>query len=226
MKTFWFGLSITLVYFIILGVSVVGLKLDVMTSWNELGDFLAGAFSPIAFLWLVIGYLQQQKELQQNTRALELQAEELKNSVDQYREMVTVARDQLLMDRENINQSRMDKENQYKPRIKPPLILPYVTSGGVNYKYRGVLELAGEDAENLSIQTEPHFSPYHGFSAHSMKSGLVQLGESQMLNSGELPKEIVLTIKYESRLGVSYVDKYTYLLADSGCYSIVDDEHI
>lgn len=225
MKTFWFGVSITLVYFVVLGVSVVGLKLDVMTSWSELGDFLAGAFSPIAFLWLVIGYLQQQKELQQNTRALELQAEELKNSVDQYREMVSVARDQLLMDRENINQSKKDKENQYKPRIKPPIIAPAVISGGDNYTYRGELELAGEDAENLSIQTEPGFSPYHGYNAHSIKSGLVRLGESRDINAGALPTELVITIKYESRLGIPYVDKYTYLLSENGRYSIIDNEH-
>jgi len=30
---------------------------------NELGDFLAGFFSPLAFLWLVLGYYQQQKEI-------------------------------------------------------------------------------------------------------------------------------------------------------------------
>jgi hypothetical protein len=30
---------------------------------NEIGDFFAGIFGPIAFLWLVIGYLMQNKEL-------------------------------------------------------------------------------------------------------------------------------------------------------------------
>lgn len=30
---------------------------------NELGDFLAGIFSPLAFLWLVLGFFQQKKEL-------------------------------------------------------------------------------------------------------------------------------------------------------------------
>ena len=30
---------------------------------NEIGDYLAGAFSPLAFLWLVIGYLMQNREL-------------------------------------------------------------------------------------------------------------------------------------------------------------------
>ena len=30
---------------------------------NELGDFLAGIFTPLVFLWLIVGYLMQYKEL-------------------------------------------------------------------------------------------------------------------------------------------------------------------
>lgn len=59
---------------------------------NELGDFLAGAFAPLAFLWLALTvWLQsrelrlQRRELQQNGEALRLQAEELRNSVEQLR---------------------------------------------------------------------------------------------------------------------------------------------
>lgn len=57
---------------------------------NEMGDFLAGGFAPLAFLWLVFGYLQQGEELKQNTEALKLQAQELKNSVEQQKELVTI----------------------------------------------------------------------------------------------------------------------------------------
>lgn len=55
---------------------------------NAVGDFLAGAFSPLAFLWLVLGFIQQGQELRQGTKALELQAEELKASVEQQIQMV------------------------------------------------------------------------------------------------------------------------------------------
>jgi hypothetical protein len=58
--------------------------------FNEWGDFLAGASAPLAFLWLVIGYFQQGEELGQNTkalkqqeRALQLQVDELSQSVEQ-----------------------------------------------------------------------------------------------------------------------------------------------
>ncbi|QNV68338.1 hypothetical protein F7661_22810 [Pseudomonas sp. CFA] len=55
---------------------------------NEVGDFLAGAFGPLAILWLVLGFFQQGIELRQGTDALRMQAKELNNSVAQQYEMV------------------------------------------------------------------------------------------------------------------------------------------
>lgn len=49
---------------------------ELPSSLNEFGDFIAGAFAPLAFFWLVRGYYQQGAELQ-------AQALELKNSVQQ-----------------------------------------------------------------------------------------------------------------------------------------------
>nr|WP_228286625.1 hypothetical protein [Acinetobacter pittii] len=47
---------------------------NVLLPSNELGDFLAGAFAPLAFLFLILGYKQQGQELK-------LQAQELANLV-------------------------------------------------------------------------------------------------------------------------------------------------
>ncbi|WP_437880874.1 hypothetical protein [Pseudomonas sp. LRF_L74] len=58
------------------------------TDINEVGDFLAGAFAPLAFLWLVLGFFQQGEELRNSNEALKLQASELRNSVDQQVESV------------------------------------------------------------------------------------------------------------------------------------------
>jgi len=55
---------------------------------NEIGDFLAGAFSPLAFLWLVLGFIQQGRELR-------LQVAELAQSVHQQKELVGVTRETL-----------------------------------------------------------------------------------------------------------------------------------
>jgi len=52
---------------------------------NEWGDFFAGVFSPIALLWLVLGYFQQGKELR-------LQVEELRRSVEQQKELASATK--------------------------------------------------------------------------------------------------------------------------------------
>jgi hypothetical protein len=71
-------------------------------SLNELGDFLAGVFAPIAFFWLILGYMQQGKQLEQNTKALEqqeialqLQIDEMKEGIKQQVELVQLQRQQL-----------------------------------------------------------------------------------------------------------------------------------
>ena len=102
--------------FIVTSIWIVGIlllwilgDLKKPTSLNELGDFLAGAFAPIAFLWLVLGYKQQGKQLDQNSIAisqqakalqqqaevLKLQIDEMKESVKQQKELVEVQNKQM-----------------------------------------------------------------------------------------------------------------------------------
>lgn len=49
----------------------------------ELGGFLEGAFAPLAFLWLVVGFFLQQQQLEQNTRTIERQLDVMKESARQ-----------------------------------------------------------------------------------------------------------------------------------------------
>ena len=84
---------------------------------NEWGDFFAGLFAPLAFLWLVLGYLQQGEELKLSTKALLLQAEELRNSVEQQRELVEVTRQQVEADREALRDQLRARREAAKPRF-------------------------------------------------------------------------------------------------------------
>ena len=82
----WLGLGIT-VGWLALGM----LYVDSRIGWSDIGEqpadvignFLEGAFAPLAFLWLVIGYFLQQKELSQNTEALKLQFIEIQRTAEQ-----------------------------------------------------------------------------------------------------------------------------------------------
>jgi len=82
----WLGLSLTLGW-LALGFAYI----SATTGWagfarlpaEELGSFLEGAFAPLAFLWLVIGYFLQQKELEQNTDALRAQLRQVERSAEQ-----------------------------------------------------------------------------------------------------------------------------------------------
>ena len=93
-ELFGFGLWATTAYF-----AGPVLLLIVFAKWpsdlSTWGDFLAGVFGPIAFLWLIVGYLQQGKELRNSARALEKQAAELNAAVRQHKEMVRITEAQL-----------------------------------------------------------------------------------------------------------------------------------
>lgn len=85
----WLGLSVTFGW-LLLGALYVSANIGWVniedTPADQLGNFLEGAFAPLAFLWLVIGYFLQQKELQQNTEALRQQAEQMAESVSHSRQ--------------------------------------------------------------------------------------------------------------------------------------------
>lgn len=57
---------------------------------NELGDFLAGFFTPLAFGWLVYGYLLQSKELRLQREELALTRDQLGRQTKLLQEQVTV----------------------------------------------------------------------------------------------------------------------------------------
>lgn len=82
----WFGLIFTTAY-----LAIIHTYVSNITGWEDffrepielVGSFLEGAFAPLAFLWLVIGYFLQKKELSLNTLALSKQNEVILRSLEQ-----------------------------------------------------------------------------------------------------------------------------------------------
>jgi hypothetical protein len=63
--------------------NVVGWNGFVQQKAPALGSFLEGAFAPLAFLWLVVGFFLQQRQLEQNTSMLSAQLETMRRSAEQ-----------------------------------------------------------------------------------------------------------------------------------------------
>ena len=82
----WLGLGLTALWIFLGAIYIsgtIGWSNFATLPAEQLGNFLEGAFAPLAFLWLVIGYFLQQKELEQNTAALRAQATEIQRSAEQ-----------------------------------------------------------------------------------------------------------------------------------------------
>lgn len=135
------GLSVS--YFFVYGAFWLGLDLKLPTSLNELGDTLSGLFAPLAFAWLVIGFHLQRIELRQSTEALELQAQELKNSVEQQSSLVAVSQEQLEVEKDFRQKEYHEKFQSTLPRFivtRGP-----VTSSGASTKI--ALEITNNGAD-------------------------------------------------------------------------------
>lgn len=116
---------------------------------NEFGDFAAGAFAPLAFLWLVLGYLQQGEDLRLNREALLLQAKELANSVKQQQALVEVSHKQVDATREATEYEMNMRDREAEPEIR-------VLNGGssnsdLHFKYSFRLENAGATVTDVKV---------------------------------------------------------------------------
>ncbi|MFB6407559.1 hypothetical protein ACOUV0_12945 [Acinetobacter baumannii] len=137
---------------------------------NEWGDFFAGFFAPLVFLWLIFGYYQQGKELQQNTKALNLQAEELKNSVEQQEELVKATREELdLIKQQHLEQFKKELvlrqpyfhcTGNTVDRLKPDHIIGYNLSDSsykklyIEFEFTNSRSIARDVRVSVSVKTK------------------------------------------------------------------------
>ncbi len=78
--TAW-GFVLTGVWILFIASLIYHYRSSTSLTLNEIGDFLAGAISPLAFFWLVIGYFQHGEEIRRNTKAVDSQQKELGRQV-------------------------------------------------------------------------------------------------------------------------------------------------
>ena len=87
-KKTWLLISLCLTVMYISGISYYLSSKTLPTELSGMGDFIAGFLSPLFFLWLITGYFQ-------NNQSIELQAKELRNSIDEMKEANQTSQHQL-----------------------------------------------------------------------------------------------------------------------------------
>lgn len=106
---FWLGVVLSIAW---LGVAFyIAKHSDIPTKANEWGDYLAGMCAPLAFLWLVLGYMQQGDELR-------AQAEELRQSVIHQSELARASSAQLELQRNEVEASARAAWRASLPRLQ------------------------------------------------------------------------------------------------------------
>ena len=217
------GILVTVIWIAIIVFIYLFTGLEHPKSLNEFGDFLAGVFAPVAFFWLILGYMQQGKQLEQNTKALEqqeralqLQIDEMREGIKQQVELVQLQRQQLdeqhkmLEPRFIISQSKVNSP-VYGSSTDPKIDINHnIVFLVINY----TLENLGGDAFNLRI-THPKskeilkkLSTVKASTSEEIRFELAQFQIDQLNQKKEL--EDSLDFFYESINGRSV--KYELLI--------------
>jgi hypothetical protein len=151
---------------------------------NEWGDVFAGLFAPVAFLWLVLGFVQQGQELR-------LQVEELRNTVKHQGELVEVSREQVETQRSQIEHERQQQRLALKPRF---VLENNGTSGGPQgVSYDVVISNGGAIATNIFLDMTP--APQQGREKFFASVGPQDL-QHATLSYPSAPAQIYITIRY------------------------------
>ena len=189
-------------------------------SLNELGDFLGGVFGPLAIFWLIFGFLQQGQELKQNTKALKLQADELRNSVEQQERLAKASEEQLklLIDESKEEKKRLRKSQQ--PDFK--LVKAGKEIGDrFDSKFKAVIKNIGATASDLvfsikenvqsQYQDPPKCSPSIRNQDHTIH---------WTVETNNIPREIRIDIKCFDAADCQYSDLLELYTTDDSTYRV------
>ncbi|WP_321847335.1 hypothetical protein [Pseudomonas paraveronii] len=177
---------------------------------NELGDFLAGVFGPVAFFWLVLGFLQQGRELKLSTDALQLQAQELKNSVEQQSIMAAAATQQI----ESHRAALLLQEQERDRAISPILTSRTGTrqGGGPDCDIHTSIQIhnAGEEARDVVISFDPSIASVSSVDLGKLTRGAISKVIDFVYPSSEEDRLGICTIKYLRADGKLIEERHDY----------------
>ncbi|MDO6587460.1 hypothetical protein Q4543_18260 [Salipiger sp. 1_MG-2023] len=218
------GIKATKIYLIVLvtlipALATIGLLKIEPIGLNELGDFLAGAFGPLAIFWLILGFFQQGEELRNSVATLELQAKELANSVEQQRELVLANREALDHEKALAQSSEIYRKNNLQPKFFPTF--SSWMSTGNKFAYIIIIENAGGPAANVEYDVQA-----------CTDNCLILSGRATMHKNGErienrssakIPKiasDLLLRISYKDSEGDDFLSAFCIQLLEDDRFSV------
>ena len=146
---------------------------------NEIGDLSAGIFGPVAFLWLVLGYMQQGRELKISSEALQMQAAELKESVEQQKSLVE-AQHESLRNYERSLEPLLELKHSGSEEIEGDWFECFEIRNFGDYCDNVVMHLSSGDVERAPRSLEPlHRDVVRGFFLSDM-NGVYQKFEMKV----------------------------------------------
>jgi hypothetical protein len=184
---------------------------------NALGDMLAGFFAPLAFLWLVAGYLQQGRELAQNTKALLLQHTELVESVEQQRELALVANQDMELFRQQI------KDQAYKDNVSAqPLfeISAHEGTTGIGLsKIQYIISNSGHIVSEVTVKVFGAELEGSGFFGVFENGG----GDRFTIVYVDAPKEVELLVSYLDGLRIQRAMRFKKADEEARNWILIED---
>lgn len=216
-----FGVIVTIIYVAtILFLRWSSLPLLETMPLNEFGDFFAGVFGPLMLFWLILGYIQQQNELRQNTKALELQADELKRSVEQHKELVKATREQVDADLKALEIEEIRARREAHPNFS-------ITSAGWRSKSGPKISFeiglinSGKPASSVSFSTVPEIDQINPKSiVHYFNEGQTHTLKWDTEKSGDAPSQLKLIVSCKDANTNSYNKMFDLVLDENDKYHV------
>ena len=218
-----FGVVVTFVYIVLIIVSRLSSLSDLQViPLNEFGDFLAGVFGPLMLFWLILGYIQQQKELRQNTKALQLQADELKRSVEQYTQLVKVAGKQFEIDSELLDLQLKKGVREAHPGFFV-IGAGLFGTNGVTKRFKIIIENKGQPASSVRFHSEPCIKEINNLTTVAFldKGKKEELVWSDDI-SGIAPENLELSIRCKDANNQSFCQTFYLILRGNDQYEVTD----
>lgn len=216
------GGALTLTYLVIVVVVTWGRVDTLMTMpLNEVGDFLAGAFGPVAFLWLVFGFLQQGDELRQGTKALELQASELKNSVEQQSIMARAASEQIESQRRSLQLQIEDREKSLQANFSIQTTPTPIETEEGTLRFGFSVTNDGNDAYKVHVDFNPPVMGATNINLGTIKATDLRSFRVTFPISGDGVKG-GCNVRYEDSVGNTRIQRFDYACLPPGFHVRVE----